>query len=81
MTAAQEAALAALPQAADHIRAPFLSAASSRGLVAGHGTAALITSLVLDHYGWFHMPVHAINLWRILGALLMVGGVTLIAKY
>ena len=38
-----EAALAALPQAADHIRAPFLSAASSRGLVAGHGTAALIT--------------------------------------
>jgi transporter family-2 protein len=44
-------------------------------------TAALITSLVLDHYGWFHMPVHAINLWRILGALLMVGGVTLIAKF
>ena len=43
-------------------------------------TAALLTSLVLDHYGWFHMPVHAINQWRVLGALLMVGGVALIAR-
>jgi transporter family-2 protein len=44
-------------------------------------TAALITSLVLDHYGWFHMPVHALNIWRIAGALLMVGGIALIAKH
>jgi transporter family-2 protein len=43
-------------------------------------TAALVMSLLLDHYGWFHLPVHAINQWRILGALLMVGGVALIAK-
>jgi bacterial/archaeal transporter family-2 protein len=44
-------------------------------------TAALIMSLVLDHYGWFHMPVHALNIWRIAGALLMVGGIVLIAKH
>jgi transporter family-2 protein len=44
-------------------------------------TAALITSLVLDHYGWFHMPVHALNVWRIAGALLIVGGIALIAKH
>jgi transporter family-2 protein len=44
-------------------------------------TAALITSLVLDHYGWFHVPVHAVNAWRILGAVLMVGGVSLIARF
>jgi transporter family-2 protein len=43
-------------------------------------TAALVMSLLLDHYGWFRLPVHAINQWRILGALLMVGGVALIAK-
>jgi transporter family-2 protein len=43
-------------------------------------TAALVMSLLLDHYGWFRLPVHAINHWRILGALLMVGGVALIAK-
>lgn len=44
-------------------------------------TAALIMSLVLDHYGWFHMPVHALNYWRVGGALLMVGGIVLIAKH
>ena len=43
-------------------------------------TAALIMSLLLDHFGWFHVPVHAINVWRILGALLMVGGISLISK-
>jgi len=35
---------------------------------------------VLDHFGWFRMPVHAITPGRIVGALLMVGGITLIAK-
>ncbi len=43
-------------------------------------TAALVASLVLDHYGCFHLPVHAINTGRVLGAALMVGGVVLIAK-
>lgn len=43
-------------------------------------TAALVTSLLLDHYGWFHMPVHAVNIPRIAGALLMIGGVAPIAK-
>lgn len=44
-------------------------------------TAALIASLFIDHFGWFRMQQHPINLWRGLGALLMVGGVTLIAKF
>jgi transporter family-2 protein len=44
-------------------------------------TAALITSLVVDHFGLFQMPVHAVNPWRIAGALLMAGGVMLIAKF
>jgi transporter family-2 protein len=44
-------------------------------------TAALVTSLALDHYGWFHMPVHAINIWRIAGAALMIGGISLIARH
>ena len=42
-------------------------------------TAALLMSLVLDHFGWFHMPVHAINVWRVFGGILMVCGVGLIA--
>ena len=41
-------------------------------------TAALITSLVIDHFGLFNMQVHAINVWRIGGALLLIAGVALI---
>lgn len=44
-------------------------------------TAALITSLAVDHFGLFYMPVHAVNLWRIVGALLMIAGVSLIARF
>jgi len=43
-------------------------------------TAALTASLMLDHYGWFHMPTHAINTGRITGAALMIGGVFLISR-
>jgi bacterial/archaeal transporter family-2 protein len=44
-------------------------------------TAALIASLVVDHFGFFHMPVHTVNPWRVLGALLMSAGIALIAKF
>ncbi len=44
-------------------------------------TSALITSLIVDHFGLFHMPVHTVNLWRVLGALLMASGIALIAKF
>ena len=44
-------------------------------------TAALIASLVLDHFGWLRVPVHELNVWRIAGGLLMIGGITLIAKH
>jgi bacterial/archaeal transporter family-2 protein len=43
-------------------------------------TAALITSLVVDHFGWFRMQVHPVSVWRVLGGLLMVAGVSLIAR-
>ena len=44
-------------------------------------TAALTMSLVLDHYGWFHLQVHAVNLWRVMGAALMIAGVAPIARH
>src|SRR5579875_3082408 len=43
-------------------------------------TAALIASLVVDHFGLLHMPVHAANMWRIAGAVLMICGIALIAR-
>jgi transporter family-2 protein len=44
-------------------------------------TAALVTSLMVDHFGWFRMEHHPLNVWRIVGGLLLVGGVSLIAKF
>ena len=44
-------------------------------------TAALITSLVIDHCGWFRMQPHPLNAGRIIGGILLVGGTSLIAKF
>jgi bacterial/archaeal transporter family-2 protein len=44
-------------------------------------TAALITSLLIDHFGWFRMQPHPLNAGRLVGGLLLVGGITLIAKF
>ena len=44
-------------------------------------TAGIVTSLLLDHFGWIGLPVHALNAWRILGGALMVGGIALIAAF
>ena len=44
-------------------------------------TSALIASLLIDHYGWFRMDHHPLNWARGLGAVLLIGGVTLIAKF
>jgi bacterial/archaeal transporter family-2 protein len=44
-------------------------------------TAALATSMVLDNFGWFNVPVHPVSAWRVLGAALMASGVYLISKF
>jgi transporter family-2 protein len=42
---------------------------------------ALIISLVVDHFGSFRMDQHPITPLRALGGVLLIGGVTLIAKF
>lgn len=44
-------------------------------------TANLLMSLAVDQFGLFGMQVHPLNLWRILGGALMVGGIVLIASF
>ena len=44
-------------------------------------TAATIMSLALDHYGLVGFQQHSVNLGRIAGAALMIGGVGLIAWF
>ena len=43
-------------------------------------TAALITSLLIDHFGWFRMQPHPLTTGRIIGGLLLIAGITLVAK-
>lgn len=44
-------------------------------------TAGVLMSLALDHFGWMGFKEHAINVWRAVGAVLMVAGVALVARF
>ena len=44
-------------------------------------TAGVVTSILLDHFGWVGFAVHPATLWRILGGILMIGGVALVAIF
>ena len=43
-------------------------------------SSALIASLVVDHFGWFHMTVHPMTSIKGIGAVLLIGGVLLVTK-
>lgn len=58
--------------------APKLGAAALVGLVV---TGQLIFAVLADHYGWLGFEQHSASLLRGAGCLLMVAGVTLIAKF
>ncbi len=57
--------------------APRLGAAS---LVATVVAGQLVASLVLDHFGWLGFPQHLVTAPRLLGAILLAGGVWLIGR-
>ena len=44
-------------------------------------TAGVVTSILLDHFGWVGFDPHPAGLWRIAGALLMIGGVALVSIF
>jgi len=44
-------------------------------------TANILMSLAIDKFGWFGMEVHPLSGGRILGAILMVGGIALISRF
>ena len=44
-------------------------------------TGQIISSMVVEHFGLLCFPRHAINWQRILGAVLIVGGVALVKKF
>jgi len=60
------------------ILAPKLGVALTFGLVVA---GQLSISLILDHYGFLDIPVHAMNWQRIAGILFIIVGVVLIRKF
>lgn len=44
-------------------------------------TANILMSLAIDHWGLLRMAQHPMNLWRGIGAVLMVAGIALIARF
>jgi transporter family-2 protein len=44
-------------------------------------SAALISSLLIDHFGLLRVEQHSLNVLRVIGGVLLIGGVTLIAKF
>ncbi|UDL93894.1 DMT family transporter [Lichenihabitans sp. PAMC28606] len=44
-------------------------------------TAAILTSVLLDHFGLVGFEQHSASLWRVTGCLLMIGGLTLVCVF
>lgn len=57
---------------------PKLGVALTFGLlIAGQ----MLITLVLDHYGFLGVPIKEVNVQRVLGVLLIIGGTVLIRKF
>lgn len=63
---------------AQFVVARQIGAASFLGLLV---TAGVVTSIVLDHFGWVGFERHPASLWRLLGGGLMIAGVVLVALF
>jgi len=71
-------AIAAIPIIATLMFAGPLGAAAYNGLVV---TGTLVSSLVLDHFGLLGFSTHPLNAMRVIGGVLMLGGLFLICKF
>ncbi len=60
------------------LAAPRLGAAVFIGVTV---TASAIASLLLDHFGLLGFQQHSAGIWRVVGAGLMIAGVSLIARF
>jgi transporter family-2 protein len=60
------------------LAAPKIGAAMLITLVVA---GQMVAALALDHYGALGFPQHSVNWGRIIGAMMVVGGVVLIRKY
>ncbi len=57
---------------------PRLGAAQTISLILA---GQMIASILIDNFGLLNVPVHSLNIPRVIGVLLVVGGVALIQKF
>lgn len=55
-----------------------LGAGTLNGLII---TANILASIAIDHFGLLNTPIHAANIWRLIGGALMVAGIALVARF
>jgi transporter family-2 protein len=41
----------------------------------------MIASVMIDHLGLIRVPIHALSVPRVLGAVLIIGGVVLVQRF
>jgi bacterial/archaeal transporter family-2 protein len=70
--------LGALYVTAIIITFPKLGAATTLSLVIA---GQLVFAVIFDHFGWLGFAVKHINLYRILGVAMIIGGVLLVRKF
>jgi len=44
-------------------------------------TCSLVCAVLLDHLGWVGFEVHRVNLGRMVGCMLLLGGLFLVSKF
>ena len=71
-------AIAGVPVITTLLYAGRLGGAAFNGLVI---TATMVTSILLDNYGLLGFSVHPINVWRIVGGVVMLAGMALICVF
>jgi bacterial/archaeal transporter family-2 protein len=70
--------IAAVPVITTLYFAGQMGAAAYNGVVV---TATIVSSIALDHFGIIGFTQHTASVWRILGGLLMIGGLSLICLF
>jgi bacterial/archaeal transporter family-2 protein len=63
--------------AASAVFGPLLGGATFLALIVA---GQVVAALALDHYGLLGFPVRPVDAWRVAGALLVIGGMLLLAK-
>ncbi len=71
-------AIAGVPVITTLLYAGRLGGAAYNGLVI---TSTMVASILLDHFGLLGFSVHHANVWRLLGAAIMLGGLALICLF